>query len=257
MMERDIAKKSRGIFCARRAARYVWIFSMKGRWPITLMCEVMQVSASGYFRWDACTRRTGTVLAGDTRRRLADPHPSHPRVVGRRVRLAAHAPRTADPRPARGQGAGAPIDAAPRYPGQGQARVRGNHRQRTPLASGPGPGAAPLHAGSAQRGVERRHHVHRHRRGLAVPGCRAGPAQPAGCGLEPAGAHADFAGQGCAADSLLSAQTGRRPDFSQRQGSQYCSQDFQDTLLVWGIRSSMSRKGSCWDTLPLRACGDG
>ena len=58
MMERDIAKKSRGIFCARRAARYVWIFSMKGRWPITLMCEVMQVSASGYFRWDACTRRT-------------------------------------------------------------------------------------------------------------------------------------------------------------------------------------------------------
>ena len=29
---------------------------MKGRWPITLMCEVLQVSASGYFRWAASTR---------------------------------------------------------------------------------------------------------------------------------------------------------------------------------------------------------
>lgn len=29
---------------------------MKGRWPISLMCEVLQVSVSGYFRWNACTR---------------------------------------------------------------------------------------------------------------------------------------------------------------------------------------------------------
>lgn len=41
---------------------------MKGRWPITLMCQVLQVSASGYFRWDACTRGTGH----GTRRRHSD-----------------------------------------------------------------------------------------------------------------------------------------------------------------------------------------
>ncbi len=29
---------------------------MKGRWPITLMCEVLQVSSSGYFHWHASTR---------------------------------------------------------------------------------------------------------------------------------------------------------------------------------------------------------
>ena len=29
---------------------------MKGRWSIRLMCEVLQVSASGYFRWDASRR---------------------------------------------------------------------------------------------------------------------------------------------------------------------------------------------------------
>jgi putative transposase len=26
---------------------------MKARWPITLMCEVLEVSPSGYFSWDA------------------------------------------------------------------------------------------------------------------------------------------------------------------------------------------------------------
>lgn len=40
-------KKSRGVLCAGRVARYAWIFSMKGRWPITPMCEVLQISASG------------------------------------------------------------------------------------------------------------------------------------------------------------------------------------------------------------------
>ena len=30
---------------------------MKGRWPITLMCEVLEVSASGYFSWNASDRR--------------------------------------------------------------------------------------------------------------------------------------------------------------------------------------------------------
>jgi putative transposase len=30
---------------------------MKGRWPITLMCEVLEVSPSGYFSWNASGRR--------------------------------------------------------------------------------------------------------------------------------------------------------------------------------------------------------
>ena len=30
---------------------------MKGRWPITLMCEVLEVSPSGYFSWEAAGRR--------------------------------------------------------------------------------------------------------------------------------------------------------------------------------------------------------
>jgi len=32
---------------------------MKGRWLITLMCEVLEVSPSGYFHWTASQRRGG------------------------------------------------------------------------------------------------------------------------------------------------------------------------------------------------------
>ena len=44
-----------GSFTADIQAMANW---MKGRWPITLMRQVLQVSASGFFRWDACTRHS-------------------------------------------------------------------------------------------------------------------------------------------------------------------------------------------------------
>ncbi len=37
------------------------------------------------------------------------------------------------------------------------------------------------------------------------------------------------------------------------RSSQYCSKEFQDTLRAWGIRSSMSRKGDCWDNAPTES----
>lgn len=30
---------------------------MKARWPITMMCEVLEVSPSGYFNWESSQRR--------------------------------------------------------------------------------------------------------------------------------------------------------------------------------------------------------
>ena len=43
----------------------------------------------------------------------------------------------------------------------------------------------------------------------------------------------------------------RRPPpgliFHSDRRSQYCAREFQDTLKAWEIRSSMSRKGDCWD----------
>jgi transposase-like protein len=47
-------KKSRGVLCAGHAAKYAWIPNERqGLWPVSLMCEVLEVSASGYFNWAA------------------------------------------------------------------------------------------------------------------------------------------------------------------------------------------------------------
>jgi len=38
--------------------------------------------------------------------------------------------------------------------------------------------------------------------------------------------------------------------FHSDRGSQYCSDEFQAALTAYGMRSSMSRKGDCWDNAP-------
>jgi putative transposase len=52
-------------------------------------------------------------------------------------------------------------------------------------------------------------------------------------------------------DALRMAWFRRHPErgliFHSDRGSQYCSHEFQDALAGYGMRSSMSRKGDCWD----------
>lgn len=58
-------------------------------------------------------------------------------------------------------------------------------------------------------------------------------------------------------DALAMAWWRRRPEpgaiFHSDRGSQYCSRDFQAALAGWGLRSSMSRKGNCWDNSPIES----
>ena len=42
--------------------------------------------------------------------------------------------------------------------------------------------------------------------------------------------------------------------FHSDRGSQYASHDFRAELAAYGITSSMSRKGNCWDTRAARRC---
>ena len=56
------------------------------------------------------------------------------------------------------------------------------------------------------------------------------------------------------ADSLRMAWFRRQPEpgliFHSERGSQYCSHEFQTVLTGYGMTSSMSRKGNCWDNAP-------
>ncbi|OOG79690.1 transposase, partial [Hydrogenophaga sp. A37] len=58
-------------------------------------------------------------------------------------------------------------------------------------------------------------------------------------------------------DALAMAWWRRRPlpglIFHSDRGRQYCSGEFQDALKDWKMRSSMSRKGNCWDNAPTES----
>jgi len=58
-------------------------------------------------------------------------------------------------------------------------------------------------------------------------------------------------------DALRMAWFRRQPEpgliFHSDRGSQYCGDDFQDALKGYGMRSSMSRKGNCWDNAPTES----
>ena len=58
-------------------------------------------------------------------------------------------------------------------------------------------------------------------------------------------------------DALRMAWFRRRPEpgliFHSDRGSQYCSHDFQEALKEYKMRSSMSRKGNCWDNAPTES----
>jgi putative transposase len=59
------------------------------------------------------------------------------------------------------------------------------------------------------------------------------------------------------ADALRMAWFRRHPEagliFHSDRGSQYCSGMYQDMLKSYGMRSSMSRKGDCWDNAPTES----
>ena len=59
------------------------------------------------------------------------------------------------------------------------------------------------------------------------------------------------------ADALRMAWFRRHPEpgliFHSDRGSQYCSHEFQAVLTTYEMRSSMSRKGNCWDNAPTES----
>jgi len=58
-------------------------------------------------------------------------------------------------------------------------------------------------------------------------------------------------------DALRTAWFRRKPAqgliFHSNRGSQYCSHAFQQALADYGMKSSMSRKGNCWDNAPIES----
>jgi transposase InsO family protein len=62
---------------------------------------------------------------------------------------------------------------------------------------------------------------------------------------------------GMLTNALRMAYFKRRPEpgliVHSDRGSQFCSSIFQDALKAYGMRSSMSQKGDCWDNAPTES----
>jgi hypothetical protein len=102
------------------------------------------------------------------------------------------------------------------------------------VTRGARPGAAALQPRGAQSTLEWRHHLHRHGRGLAVPGRCHRPVWPPGGGLEPSAPHAGQSGQGRTGHGVVASAPSGRFDIPQRQGQ---------SILQWGVPSGVERLG--------------
>ena len=50
-MEREILKKAAAFFCKGKHVRYEFIKMHKKAYPVTLMCNILRVSSSGFHSW--------------------------------------------------------------------------------------------------------------------------------------------------------------------------------------------------------------
>lgn len=227
---------------------------MKARWPITLMCEVLEVSPSGYFGWEGAQRRP----ARSGRRSLTNEALlAHIRAIHEQLRGEYGWPRMHKELLGRGLRVGK--ERVRRLMQRHGIRAKGkkkfvvttDSRHHLPVAPDlvqrrfdP---AAPNELWSGDITYLATDEGWLYLAAVLDLHSR----QVVGWSLQP---HMNAS---LVTDALLMACFRRRPApgmiFHSDRGSQYCSQQFQATLKDWGIRSSMSRKGNCWDNAPTES----
>ena len=114
--------------------KYAWIARHKAQWPVTLACEVLQVSASGYFEHWRRKDTSKPSRAGANRRISDEALLVYIRAIHAEVKEEYGWPKMWKELVARGIRVGKErvrqADAAPRHQGQGQEKVCRHHRQQ-------------------------------------------------------------------------------------------------------------------------------
>ena len=243
-------KKSDGLLRQGVVMRYDFIEDHRGRWPVRLMCRVLDVSPGGYYAWRGRPREPpGAAARGPGRRDQGRPRrgqgplrqPADPRRAGRpgRALLRQHRGQAdARARDRRQDEAEVPLHdrLEPRPPRGRERRWTGSSSRRRP--NGPGrptsPTSRPARAGCTWRPWRT---------------CTRGGSS---AGRWPSGSTAGWwstpwrwpsprrlPGEGLVAHS--------------DRGSQYASEHYQRLLAGHGITCSMSRRANCWDNAPMES----
>src|SRR5574344_2681774 len=224
---------------------------MKGLYPVSLACEVLEVSASGYFNW---LRQRQSCCSGPSGRHSDEALLAHIRAIHAQVQGEYGWPRMHKELLSRGIRVGK--DRIRRLMQQHGIKAR---TKRKFVVTTDSRHSLPV----APDLVQRRFNPEAPNRLWSgdityiatVEGWLSLAAvidlfsrQVVGWSLQP---HMQA---GLVKDALAMAWWRRRPPagliFHSDRGSQYCSHEFQEAMKGWGIRSSMSRKGNCWDNAP-------
>ncbi len=147
--------------------KYAWIAKHKTSWPVTVACEALGVSASGYFEhW----RRKDASKPGrpGANKRISDEALLvHIKAIHAEVKQEYGWPKVWKELLARGVRVGKErvrkLMQRHGIKARGKEEICRHHRQQTRPAHCAEPAAAQLHARGAEPGVEQRHHLHRHR----------------------------------------------------------------------------------------------
>ncbi|WP_157896473.1 IS3 family transposase [Acidovorax carolinensis] len=253
-MERDIGKKSRGVLRAGHAARYAWIHQMRKLYPVSVSCGVLEVSASGYFNW---LRRRESGHGGPARRHSDEALLAYMRAIHAEVKGEYGWPRMHKELLARGIRVGK--DRVRKLMQQHGIRAK---IKRKFVVTTDSRHSLPVAPDLVQRRFTPEAPNQLWSGDITYIQTDEGwlylaavidlfNRQVVGWSLQP---HMQAS---LVKDALAMAWWRRRPPsgliFHSDRGSQYCSHEFQDALKGWGMRSSMSRKGNCWDNAPTES----
>ncbi|QYY24519.1 MULTISPECIES: IS3 family transposase [Diaphorobacter] len=253
-MERDIGKKSRGVLRAGHAARYAWIHQMRKLYPVSVSCGVLEVSASGYFNW---LRRRESGHGGPARRHSDEALLAYMRAIHAEVKGEYGWPRMHKELLARGIRVGK--DRVRKLMQQHGIRAK---TKRKFVVTTDSRHSLPVAPDLVQRRFNPEAPNQLWSGDITYIQTDEGwlylaavidlfNRQVVGWSLQP---HMQAS---LVKDALAMAWWRRRPPpgliFHSDRGSQYCSHEFQDALKGWGMRSSMSRKGNCWDNAPTES----
>ncbi|WP_155754012.1 IS3 family transposase [Burkholderia vietnamiensis] len=253
-MERDIGKKSRGVLRAGHAARYAWIHQMRKLYPVNVSCGVLEVSASGYFNW---LRRRDSGHGRPARRHSDEALLAYMRAIHAEVKGEYGWPRMHKELLARGIRVGK--NRVRKLMQQHGIRAK---TKRKFVVTTDSRHSLPVAPDLVQRRFNPEAPNQLWSGDITYIQTDEGwlylaavidlfNRQVVGWSLQP---HMQAS---LVKDALAMAWWRRRPPpgviFHSDRGSQYCSHEFQDALKGWGMRSSMSRKGNCWDNAPTES----
>ena len=249
-------KNGRGVLRAGHAARYAWIHQMRKLYPVSVSCGVLEVSASGYFSW--LRRRDNGHGRSDPGRRHSDEALlAHIRAIHAEVKGEYGWPRMHKQLLARGIRVGK--DRVRKLMQQHGIKAR---TKRKFVVTTDSRHSLPVAPDLVQRRFNPEAPNQLWCGDIAYIATDEGwlylaavidlfSRQVVGWSLQ---SHMQT---GLVKDALAMAWWRRRPPpgliFHSDRGSQYCSHEFQGALKNRKMRSSMSRKGNCWDNAPTES----